>query len=184
MSAPGKSLARALLCDGPAPDRAGKLGLYAFLVGSWDLELVTHREDGSTFAHRGELHAGWALEGRAIQDVWITPPRRERRAGASASPPLGAWYGSTLRVYDPALDAWHVLWSDPATQLYSHQIGRAEGPDIVQQGELRPGVPLRWSFREIARDSFRWRAEISSDAGAHWRLQVEALARRAGASPG
>jgi len=58
---------------------------------------VVHLEHGKHEA-RGEIHAGWVLQGRAIQDVWIFP---------------GAFYGTTLRVYDPGLDAWHILWSDP-----------------------------------------------------------------------
>ena len=74
------------------------------------------------------------LEGRAIQDVWILP---------------GVFYGTTLRVYDPALDAWHILWSDPLKQYYMRQIGRARGNDIVQEGKTDDGVAARWSFTEI-----------------------------------
>ncbi|TIL41051.1 MAG: hypothetical protein E5Y87_03330, partial [Mesorhizobium sp.] len=64
---------------------------------------------------RGEVHFGWVLEGRAIQDVWILPARN---TGAQSS--LGKWsfYGTTLRVYDPGIDAWHIFWSDPRTQYY------------------------------------------------------------------
>jgi len=62
---------------------------------------VAHLDDGTTHRGRGEVHAGWVLDGRAIQDVWILP---------------GLFYGTTLRVYDPGLDAWHILWHDPLTQ--------------------------------------------------------------------
>jgi hypothetical protein len=41
------------------------------------------------------------------------------------------FYGTTLRVYDPGIDGWHILWSDPLRQFYSRQVGRALGPDIV-----------------------------------------------------
>src|SRR5262245_30003471 len=104
------SFAEVLHSSGPAPDRADKMRLYAFLVGRWDMELVAHGEDGATHRSRGEIHAGWVLEGRAIQDVWMTPPRGERDP-ANPLPQLpvtGAWYGTTLRVYDPKLDAWHI----------------------------------------------------------------------------
>src|SRR5262245_14652434 len=113
----------------PAPDRAGKLALYGFLVGSWETTVVAHEESGATHTHRGEIHAGWVLEGRALQDVWMLPRRAERRPDSPPQPlPVtGSWYGTTLRVYDPGLDAWHILWINPATQLYTRQIGRPRG---------------------------------------------------------
>ncbi len=179
---PGSSpLGDVLHSDGPAPDRAAELGLYTFLIGHWDTELVAYAEDGTRHESRGEIHAGWVLEGRAIQDVWMTPPRAERAVGAPALPVTGSWYGTTLRVFDPKLDAWHVLWSDPATQVYTHQIGRAQGRDIVQVGAMPSGAVLRWSFTGIEPDSFHWLGEISTDGGATWRLQVEVFARRSGA---
>ena len=72
--------------------------------------------------------------GRAIQDVWILP---------------GVFYGTTLRIYDPNIDAWHILWSDPLRQFYTRQIGRARGSDIVQLGKNDAGEAVRWSFTEI-----------------------------------
>jgi hypothetical protein len=103
------------------------------------------------------------LEGRAIQDVWILP---------------GFFYGTTLRVYDPGIDAWHILWSDPLKQLYTRQIGRAEGSDIVQEGTADGGILMRWSFRGITPVSFLWRGERSLDGGASFHLQAEFRARR------
>ena len=168
---------------GPAADRADKLQLYAFLVGHWELRVVGYAEDGTRQESRGELHAGWVLEGRAIQDVWIMPPRAERPAAGPLQelPGAGNFYGSTLRTYDPGLDAWHIQWSDPVAQFYAQQIGRAEGADIVQVGEL-PGVgTLRWRFTEIRPDSFHWIGDVSSDGGKTWEVQVEIFAeRRAG----
>ena len=175
-------LAGALDSPGPAPDRADNLQLYAFLIGDWDTRLVAHAEDGSVHESLGEIHAGWVLEGRAIQDVWITPPRAERRPGAPLPdlPVTGAFYGTTLRIYDPSLDAWHIQWSDPVTQFYAQQIGRREGADIVQIGDLPNGARMRWSFTEIRPDSFHWIGDVSNDGGATWTVQVEIFARRVG----
>jgi hypothetical protein len=167
--------------DRPAADRADKMSLYGFLVGSWSTDIIAHEENGARHAHRGEIHAGWVLEGRALQDVWMIPPRSERPADAPLPrlPVTGAWYGTTLRVYDPGIDAWHIFWNDPATQFYARQIGRARGADIVQEGKLENGAVLRWSFTRIKPRSFHWLGEVSTDGGASWRLQVEVLARRA-----
>jgi hypothetical protein len=170
------SLTDALHADRPAPDRAEKLGLYGWLIGRWEFETVHDAiDDGSRGPLRGEIHAGWVLEGRAIQDVWILPARDAHVPGATAP---GDFYGSTLRVYDPRIDAWHILWSDPLNQLYRRQIGRASGNDILQEGTDEAGAPVRWSFSAITADTFRWRAERSSDEGTTWTLQREYAARR------
>jgi hypothetical protein len=92
------------------------------------MDAVVHRDDGSQHTGPGEIHFGWVLEGRAIQDVWILP---------------GVFYGTTLRVYDPGIDAWHILWSDPVRQFYSRQIGRARDHDIVQLGKNDAGETVR-----------------------------------------
>ena len=55
-------------------------------------------------------------------------------------------------------------------------VGRKEGSDIVQLGKSPDGNLIRWSFREITPESFRWRGEVSVDGGTTWRLDVEFLA--------
>ncbi len=168
--------------DGPAPDRADKMGLYGQFVGAWEMDVVGYEENGTRHTGRGEIHFGWVLEGRAIQDVWMIPRRAERRPGIPVMPVTGNWYGTTLRLYDPGIDAWHILWNDPTRQVYTRQIGRARGDDIVQEGAGPAGGLLRWSFTEITPTSFHWLGEHSTDDGASWRLQVEVFARRVGSA--
>jgi hypothetical protein len=158
------SFAEALHAPGPAPDRAENLQLYGWLIGDWAMDAVVTKPDGSKYTGPGEIHFGWVLEGRAIQDVWILP---------------GLFHGTTLRVYDPNLDAWHILWSDPLHQVYRRQLGRRSGADIVQTGEDEAGLPVRWSFVDITPDSFRWLGERSPDRE-HWELQAEFRVRRIG----
>jgi hypothetical protein len=166
----------ALHSDGPAQDRADKMGLYAFLIGSWTYDAVYHPPGAARRTTRGEIHAGWVLEGRAIQDVWRVPAHDLPRTDP---PAFGDYCGTTLRVYDPGLDAWHILWSDPLTQAYRRQIGRARGLDIVQEGrDDQTGALVRWSFIDITRDSFRWLGEASPD-GSGWTLLADFHATRA-----
>jgi len=153
----------ALMSKGPAADRAGKLALYGRFIGDWEFDALVYKDDSTQHRGRGEIHFAWALDGRAIQDVWILPD---------------LFYGTTLRVYDPAIDAWHILWNDPLKQLYTRQTGRAQGEDVVQIGTAYNGVHLRWSFTEIQPDSFRWRGERSPDQGATWNLQADFRVRR------
>ena len=158
---------KALVSPGPAADRAVAMALYGQFIGDWMFDALVHKDDGGEHRGRGEIHFSWALDGRAIQDVWILP---------------GLFYGTTLRVYDPGIDAWHILWNDPLKQLYTRQLGRAQGDGIVQMGEQVGDsgnrVHLRWSFSDIAPESFRWRGERSLDGGATWHLQADFRVRR------
>ena len=153
-----------LHADRPAPDRVDQLGPYGWLIGDWTMDAAVHLADGTRHRGAGEIHFGWVLEGRAIQDVWILP---------------SVFYGTTLRIYDPGLDAWRILWSDPLRQFHTRQIGRARGADIVQEGENDVGEAVRWSFTEITPKSFRWLGERSPDGGTTWQLQADFSAHRA-----
>ena len=166
----------ALTASGPAADRGRNMDLYGWLIGSWDLDVTGHLPDRSKRRRRGEWHFEWVLEGRAIQDVWIVPPRGAGRAGDAAS--NVNVYGTTLRTYDPRIDAWRIHWTDPVTQSYFSMVGRRHGADIVQLGQLETGQLIRWSFSEIGPNSFNWRGELSSDNGATWHTNVEFNARR------
>ena len=139
----------ALGADGPSADRAGKMDLYGRFVGSWDLDVRQFSEDGRERRRAGEWHFGWTLEGRAIQDVWIVPPRGELRHGDAAANSNSC--GTTLRVYDPDIDAWRIQWSDPVTRNFLQMIGRPESSDIVQLGTRPDGQLARWSFAQHRR---------------------------------
>jgi hypothetical protein len=165
----------ALGASGPAPDRAGKMQLYGQFIGSWDLDVAEYRADGTIPRRSGEWHFGWALEGRAVQDVWCVPKRGERHGDALAN---SNRYGTTLRVYDPRIDAWHIQWTEPVTQVYLSMIGRAHGDDIVQLGKIADGQTIRWGFYEITAGSFLWVGEVSADNEASWKRVVDFRARR------
>lgn len=166
----------ALGADGPAADRAGKMDLYGRFVGSWDLDVTQISDAGAKRQRRGEWHFGWALEGRAIQDVWIVPPRGALRDGDAVKNFNS--YGTTLRVYDPSIDAWRIQWTDPVTQNLLQMIGREEAGDIVQLGTQPDGHLVRWRFLEITPNAFLWRGEVSADNRASWRINTEFTARR------
>ncbi len=166
-----------LHAHGSDPERAEALRLYGQFVGGWDTEITAHGEDGKSYRATGEIHFGWVLEGRAIQDVWMIP-RLSEREGASQFPVAGNWYGTTLRVYDPTIAAWRIYWIDPARCIFRQQIGRARGPDIVQEGTTETGALSRWSFTEITPNSFLWLGEAKPPDESGWRLVVEVRAQR------
>ncbi len=175
-------LVAALHAEAPEADRTEMAGLYDFLVGDWRMQVVTYPTEGGRFEAAGEIHAGWVLEGRAIQDTWILPARDCRQQGAVALPVAGTWFGTTLRIYDTALHAWRIYWINPPTNTFREQIGRARDGSIVQEGSTADGALSRWTFTDIGPASFHWSAELSRDRGDTWRLLIDVLARRDGGS--
>jgi hypothetical protein len=51
--------------DGPSGPHADELMLFGRFIGSWTLEWC----GGKSARASGELHFGWVLGGRAIQDI-------------------------------------------------------------------------------------------------------------------
>jgi len=69
----------ALGAQGRSPEIPEADDVYGWLVGSWELDVC--RYWGVDVTERGlkaEVHAAWVLQGYAIQDLWIMPPRSER----------------------------------------------------------------------------------------------------------
>lgn len=150
--------------------------VYGWLIGSWELDVLRYRTiDMSARGMKGEAHFGWALEGRAVQDVWIMPRRSDRTAQDDRSNNM---YGTTLRVWDPGLHAWRITWINPVSGHREEQIGRRSGKDIVQIGARADGTPTRWRFTEISAESFHWLGEALQPDGTTWRLEGEFRARR------
>ncbi len=168
----------ALCSPGPAAEHADKLALYGRFVGAWEAQGEAIAPDGSRQPHWWHIRFAWVLEGRAVQDVWITPVRNGPRLGQShRSGPFSDQYGTSLRVYDPARDLWDVTWIDPHNHFSARLTGRAEDGGIYQEGVGSNGMRLRWIFSNIAADRFHWRAEVSQDGGS-WRRVLELKARR------
>jgi hypothetical protein len=150
--------------------------VYGWLVGSWELEVKRYwAEDVSAERIRGEVHAAWALEGRAIHDVWIMPRRGDRTPKIDKKLNM---YGTTLRAWDASIRAWQIFWSNPAGDHFERQIGRRSGNDIVQLGVRPDGTVTRWRFTEIAADSFHWIGEALAADGQTWNVEGEFLATR------
>ena len=91
-------------------------------------------------------------------------------------PPL-AFHGSTIRFYDPAIDAWRSTWIEPVNGRVRRFIGRSSGEGIVLLSD-EEDPHLRWCFTDITADSFTWRGETSHDGGATWQFDEQMLATR------
>jgi hypothetical protein len=169
----------ALTAAGRSPEVPEDFDVYGWLIGSWELDVRRYGVDVSERGIKGEAHFAWVLEGRAVQDVWILPRLSDRTASLEKS--LNS-YGTTLRVWDPTLQAWRVTWINPVSGRRDELIGRWSGKDIVQIGAHSDGTPIRWIFSEITHDSFRWTGEVLEPDGKTWNLEGEFLAKRTSSS--
>lgn len=178
----GVPLLDALHAAGPAPHLARDLALFGRLVGSWDLDVTYYAEDGTVRRRvAGEWHFGWALEGRAVADVWMVPPRAERHA----TDPAPGECGLTLRFYDPHLGAWRSTWHGPVHGVVWPFVAREVGDEVVLERTDDAGTLVRWTFSDVTGERFHWRAAESTDRGATWRLQqtMAAVRRWGGRTP-
>lgn len=166
-------LAQALHVTGPSSELAEALNLFGQFVGSWTLQWTGIDADGEPSNRSGELHFGWVLGGRAVQDIWIVPGRGQQGEG---EPPL-AFHGTTIRFYDPALGAWRSTWIEPVNGRVRRFIGRPQDGDIVLLSD-EDDPHLRWRFTEITATSFSWHAELSHDQGTTWRPDENMQATR------
>jgi hypothetical protein len=122
--------------------------VYGWLVGDWDLEALVYK--AVEVPHpMGRIHFAWVLEG-----------------------------GTTLRIWNPALQAWDIRWFNPLSSHYESQTGRRIGDEIVQIGARPDGTPTRWRFTEITPTSFHWIGESLKHDGKSWLLEGEFKAKR------
>jgi hypothetical protein len=161
------SFVEALHATGPALGHEVELMLFGQFVGSWKVEWVGNDTTDNPTRVNGELHFGWVLGGRAVQDTWIVPGR-----GESHLPAFRAFHGTTVRFYDPTIDAWRSTWIEPINARVRRFIGRyVDGDIVLLSDEDQP--QLRWRFTDIEEDAATWRGEVSYDDGATWVLEEE-----------
>ena len=104
-----------------------------------------------------------------MQDVWSPIDRESGRPV-----PLG----TTLRFYDPKIDAWHSVWISPVNLVVRQFVARQVGSEIVLDGTNAHGVPVHWIFSDIERDGFRWREETQGASPSEWRRDEEMRIKR------
>jgi hypothetical protein len=153
-------IAELLLASGPID---AEVELFGRFVGAWTFDGTDIAEDGTEAEYSGRWDFGYVLGGRAVQDVLHCD---------------GVEHGTTVRI--PRGDGtWDVVWITPVQCAVRQLVGRAEGERIVIMG-VSGERQLRWTFNDIARDSFVWRGEQSTDNGASFRLAEEMRLSRVG----
>jgi hypothetical protein len=162
-----------LVSAAPHPDIPVEARIFEPFVGSWDLVVRWYGGDGGVAREeRAEWHFARILEGRGIQDVWITPPVHERvgRRGLYE-------YGTSVRFYDVRTGIWQSTWIGPMHSVVRTFVARQVEDRVLLEtaGDAEPR--LRWSFSDVTPRSFRWTNEVQ-EAGT-WRTQQTFEATRA-----
>ena len=166
----------ALAAPGRSPEIPQSADAYGWLIGSWELEVLHYAGVDVSRRHmKGEVHFGWVLEGRAVQDAWIMPRRSDRTPSLEKTNNM---YGTTFRVWDATIQGWRITWINPVSGHREEQVGRWSGKDVVQLGARANGTPTRWTYTEITPDSFHWLGEALQPDGKTWKLEGEFRARR------
>jgi hypothetical protein len=150
-------LGTVFLSAAPRPELASRMAVFEPLIGSWSLVVDNVGPDGTVRTTDGEWHFGWALDGRALADVWISPARASR-AGND-----GEW-GLSLRFYDPKIGAFRSTWHGPGRGWVIPFTGKPTADGFALEGEA-DGTRFRWVFSELTAETFSWRAE-ETPAGA------------------
>ena len=150
-------LAGLMVSDGPRAEFVEAFRPFAPLIGSWDLDVAWYDDDGNvTRQTKGEWHFAWALDGRAVADIWITPSRAARGADGD-----GEW-GLSIRIHDPELNAFRSTWLGPKAAFVMPFIAQADGDSITLTSRT---ANTRWAFTGITETSFHWRNEDQADDG-------------------
>ncbi|HET9368580.1 MAG TPA: hypothetical protein VFO22_10945 [Candidatus Udaeobacter sp.] len=161
---PRQAMVMGLSASGPHPSLGNEAQVWDRFIGTWDCEYTFFLDDGSKRQSRGEIEFGWILDGRAVQDIWITYPNE---AGKERG------IGTTVRFFDGKSKMWRIVFVGPRYNALVTLQGSAEGDRIVLRGLDDEGAMLRWSFNDIKADSFVWRGEKSRDGGKTWKLEEE-----------
>jgi hypothetical protein len=159
----------ALLSDVPHSKIPHENRIFEPFIGSWKLVVSWFGEDGQLDRQMaGEWHFARVLEGRAVQDVWITPSRQERNG-------LGE-YGTSLRFYDSDINAWRSTWIGPVNSVIYTFIARRVDDRVILESTDDMTLKMRWAFSDISSNSFRWSNGVWQNE--RWRIQQTFDAQR------
>jgi hypothetical protein len=81
---PRQAMVKTLSSSGPHLLLGDEARVFDRFVGAWDCDYTFFAEDGGVRRASGELKFGWIIDGRAVQDIWITYPKeasKERSIG-------------------------------------------------------------------------------------------------------
>lgn len=153
-----------LAAPGPDPAIGDAAGVFAPLIGDWQIRTAHMPPDQPRADYEGFWSFRWGLGGRAVYDVIAY-----RLVGSPQDAPYRS--GITVRFYDLALATWRQVFVAAWTGIIIEFAARAEDGRIVIEGQRSATTRYRWTFEEIRPERFRWEGRTSLDGGATWHLE-------------
>ena len=140
----------------------------ANLIGEWSMSSESRQQDGSWQSSEGQI-ADWnffyTLDGQAIQDVWIAPPRSVVVDDATKRQ-----IGSNIRIYWPEKKEWEMVWVAPRWGYVMSFTATSDDEKVVMltREKTPQGHDQRITFFNMTGDTFDWEMERSEDDGETW----------------
>jgi hypothetical protein len=142
------------------PSAPPETAQFGQLVGIWDITDETLQQDGTWQTGEGaEWIWYYTLDGYAIQDDWIAPPRS---VPTSETP---RQYGTNLRIYNPAAQQWDLTWISNTDRKLSTFTATEEGSTLVMRGTHASGNDARITFFDMTNTTFEWKLAFGQDDG-------------------
>ena len=140
----------------------------AKLIGEWSMSSEQRQQDGSWQASDGQI-ADWnffyTLDGQAIQDVWIAPPR-----SVAVDDATKRQIGSNLRIYWPEKKEWEMIWVSPRWGYVMAFTATSDDEKVVMltKEKTPEGFDQRITFFNMSGDTFDWEMERLGEDGETW----------------
>ena len=142
------------------PDAPPETAQFGQLVGIWDIKDETLQPDGTWKTNEGaEWIWYYVLDGHAIQDDWIAPPRNVPAGEAPRR------YGTNLRIYNPATQQWDLAWISNLDRKLSTFTATMQDNALVMRSAEADGQPSRITFFDITPTTFEWKLELEQEDG-------------------
>lgn len=158
------------------------LSAFDFLIGEWKCESRVKGADGEYRTYPATWVGRYILDGHVIADEF-----RQFDANGNVTQ-----LGTTYRSYNTERGVWVMKWLDTLNSTWldlgPQELGGVDVTDTsvvfkhhLPEGPVRDVFPeqtiFRITFHDISRDSFSWKAEVSTDEGVSWR-QVQVIEAR------
>jgi hypothetical protein len=149
-------LGEVLVSETPRDSAREHLKMFEPIIGRWNLIVTNYSDDGKETVRDGEWTFAWALDGRAVVDVWMSPARATRVRDDPGE------CGISIRFWDPSINAVRSTWIGPGRGWVIPFIGRqTEHEFIIESVSHNP--LRRWIFSDVKPTGFAWRAEETAD---------------------
>ncbi len=128
------------------------------LVGNWNIVFEAVDESGKVQqSFEAEWNWFYILDGYAIQDVFILPPRN--LAKKTDSP----FYGVGVRIFDEDTNKWQSVWVDTSNKKLEFREATSTAEQITMYQTNAKGEKLRITYFDMAPSSFEWKQEVLVD---------------------